>query len=183
MAVHTAERTAHPRKIPVTLNVNGESREVWIEPRRTLLDALRQDLGLTGSKKGCDHGNCGACTVLVDGRAVYACLELAVAREGARIETIEGIGRPDRLHPIQRAFHEHDAYQCGYCTPGQIMSAKALLDRNPRPTADEVRDALAGNLCRCGAYPRIVEAVLSAAREMRGGTATGTGDATDAQDR
>ncbi|MBX5477090.1 MAG: (2Fe-2S)-binding protein [Clostridia bacterium] len=167
MAIQTVERTGRPRKVPVTFTVNGELREVWVEPRRTLLDALRIDLGLTGTKEGCDHGNCGACTVIVNGRAIYSCLTLAVSCEGATIETIEGLSRPGQLHPIQQAFLEHDAFQCGYCTPGQIMSAKALLDRRPDPTADEIRDAMSGNLCRCGAYPRIVEAVRAAAAALR----------------
>ncbi|MBX6350727.1 MAG: (2Fe-2S)-binding protein [Clostridia bacterium] len=177
MAVGTAERTARPRKVPVTLLVNGEAREVWIEPRRTLLDALRVDLGLTGTKKGCDHGNCGACTVLVDGVPVYSCLELAIAREGQAIETIEGLSRGGGLHPLQKAFVEHDAFQCGYCTPGQIMAAKALIDRNPRPTPEEVRAALVGHLCRCGAYAGIVEAVVAAGLALSGDGGEGRPDA------
>jgi xanthine dehydrogenase YagT iron-sulfur-binding subunit len=153
-------------RLPVRLLVNGRPREVWVEPRRTLLDCLRLDLGLTGTKRGCDYGNCGACTVHVDGRAVYACLLLAVACEGREVTTIEGLGRPGALDPVQQAFVEHDALQCGYCTPGQIMAAKALLEECPNPTAEEVRVGLSGNLCRCGAYPRIVEATLAAARRL-----------------
>lgn len=148
----------------VRLRLNGRPRELWVEPRRTLLDALRLDCGLTGTKRGCDHGNCGACTVHLDGRAVYACLTLAVACEGRAVTTIEGLGRPGALDAVQQAFAEHDALQCGYCTPGQVMAAKAFLAEHPEPSAAEVRVGLAGNLCRCGAYQRIVEATLAAAR-------------------
>lgn len=157
-----------PREqVTVRLEVNGVAREVTVPARRTLLDLLRYDLGLTGTKKGCDEGYCGACTVLLDGRAVYSCLVLAAACDGRRVETVEGLARDGELHPIQEAFIRHDAYQCGYCTPGQIMALKALLDANPEPTADEVRLAVSGNLCRCGAYPRIVQAGLTAARLLR----------------
>ena len=124
---------------------------------------LRREIGLTGTKKSCDRGNCGACTVLVDGKAVYACSLLAIGMEGKKILTVEGLRDGEKLHPVQKAFSDHGGYQCGFCTSGQMMSAKALLDKNPRPTADEVRAALAGNLCRCGAYPKIIESVLSAA--------------------
>jgi len=155
-----------PQKSRVRLKVNGKLHEVWLEPRRTLLDALRRDLGLTGAKKGCDEGTCGACTVLLDGKAVYACLVLAIECEGRRIETIEGLAKDGRLHPIQEAFIEHDALQCGFCTPGQIMAVKALLDENPHPSEEEVKRAVAGNLCRCGAYPKIVRAALAAAEKL-----------------
>lgn len=147
--------------------VNGRPCAVLCEPRQTLLEVLRDGLGLTGTKEGCGNGNCGACTVLLDGRAVYSCLVLAAACDGSRVETIEGLARDGRLHPIQEAFLQHDAYQCGFCTPGQIMALKALLDANPDPTEDEVRRAVSGNLCRCGAYPKIVQAGLTAARLLR----------------
>jgi xanthine dehydrogenase YagT iron-sulfur-binding subunit len=156
-------------KTPVTLTVNGQPRALAVEPRRTLLDTLREDLGLTGAKKVCDHGNCGACTVIVNGKAVYACLTLTVACQGKQVETIEGIGTPDNLHPIQAAFIACDAYQCGFCTPGQIMSIKACLDQNPDAGPDEIARAVSGNLCRCGAYPKIVEAGVAAAAALKGG--------------
>jgi xanthine dehydrogenase YagT iron-sulfur-binding subunit len=159
--------------VVVRVTVNGRPREVWVEPRRTLLDLLRWDLGLTGAKPGCERGACGACTVLLDGEAVYACLVLACACDGREVLTVEGLGSAEGLDPIQEAFVEHDAFQCGYCTPGQIMAAKALLRRNPAPTEAEVREALSGNLCRCGAYQRIVAATLAAARGGTGGGAAG----------
>jgi aerobic-type carbon monoxide dehydrogenase small subunit (CoxS/CutS family) len=149
-----------------TLRVNGLRHELWVEPRRTLLDVLRRDLALTGAKPGCERGDCGACTVHLDGRAVYACLLLAVACEGHEVVTVEGLGRPGALHPVQQAFIDHDAMQCGYCTPGQVMAAAALLAADPHPDAAAVREALSGNICRCGAYQRLVEAVLAAARSM-----------------
>jgi xanthine dehydrogenase YagT iron-sulfur-binding subunit len=153
-----------PGRVCVTLNVNGKLYEVFIQPRRTLLDVLRRDLGLTGTKKGCDEGTCGACTVILDGSPVYSCLALAVECEGHRIETIEGLSKNGGLHPVQQAFIEADAFQCGFCTPGQVLAVKALLDTHPDPSAQEVRRAVSGNLCRCGAYPRIIEAALTAAK-------------------
>ncbi|MCL5962602.1 MAG: (2Fe-2S)-binding protein [Chloroflexi bacterium] len=135
-----------------------------VEPRRTLLDVLRDDLGLTGPKKVCDRGQCGACTVLLQGVPVYSCLKLAIECEEKPIETIEGLMSNGRLHPLQQAFIDHDAFQCGFCTPGILMSLKALFDRNGRPTEDEVRQAVAGNLCRCGAYSKVLQAALSVAR-------------------
>jgi aerobic-type carbon monoxide dehydrogenase small subunit (CoxS/CutS family) len=147
----------------VTFRLNGDERSLAVEPRRTLLDALRTDLTLTGTKKVCDMGDCGACTVLVDGRAVYACLVLAVDCEGREVTTVEALARGDQLDPVQQAFVETDAYQCGFCTPGQIMSIKALLAEHPAPTEDEVRRAVSGNLCRCGAYQNIVRAGMRAA--------------------
>ncbi len=153
-----------PRSIRLT--VNGERHELSVEPRTTLLDALRDELGLTGAKKGCDEGSCGTCTVLADGKAIYACMTLALECEGREIETIEGIAEGEDLHPIQLAFVEHDALQCGFCTPGQIMSLKGLLDEYPNPTEADVERAVAGNLCRCGAYPKIVEAALDAAHRL-----------------
>jgi len=148
-------------KQQVRMRVNGEEVEEWVEPRRTLLDFLRDDLNLTGTKKGCDLGNCGACTVLMNGKPINSCLVLALEAEGSEILTIEGLSEGAKLHPIQEAFIEHGAVQCGYCTPGMILSAKALLEENPRPTEEEVRVAIAGNLCRCTGYKKIVEAILS----------------------
>ena len=153
-----------PDPIPIRLEVNGEAHVVRVPPRRTLLDVLRGDLGLTGAKKGCDRGDCGACTVLVGGAAVYACLTLAIACEGKRLETVEGLAHGSTLHPIQQAFIQKDAYQCGYCTPGQIVSIAALLRDGRALTEDEVRAAVTGNLCRCGAYPKIVAAGVAASR-------------------
>jgi xanthine dehydrogenase YagT iron-sulfur-binding subunit len=144
---------------PVELVVNGDRRVVEVEPRVSLLDALREHLGLTGAKKGCDQGTCGACTVWVDGRRVLACLTLAVACEGRAVTTIEGIARDGELHPMQRAFIEHDAFQCGFCTSGQIMSAIALLDEGGASTDAEIAELMSGNLCRCAAYPNIRAAI------------------------
>ncbi|QDZ38645.1 2Fe-2S iron-sulfur cluster binding domain-containing protein [Euhalothece natronophila Z-M001] len=167
-------------QIPVTLTINDGSYTVSIEPRVTLLDLLRERLGLTGSKKGCDHGQCGACTVLIDGERVYSCLSLAIMQEGKQITTIEGLGNQEELHPVQTAFLEHDGFQCGYCTPGQICATVALLDEvkqgnvsaiTPDLTTPpeletlseaEIRERLSGNLCRCGAYNGIVAAVQQA---------------------
>jgi xanthine dehydrogenase YagT iron-sulfur-binding subunit len=152
-----------PEPVPVTLRVNGTAYPVAIEPRESLLDTLRDHLALTGTKKGCDQGTCGACTVLVNGKRVNACLTLAIMTEGKRITTIEGLATGDTLHPMQAAFLEHDAFQCGYCTPGQIMSAVGLLNEN-RPTGDaDVREWMSGNICRCGAYANIAAAVASVA--------------------
>lgn len=152
--------------LPLSLTVNGEDHRLMVEPRRTLLDLLRHDLGLTGAKKVCDMGNCGACTVMLDGRTVYSCLTLAVDCEGKEIRTIEGLASGMELDPVQQAFVEEDAFQCGYCTPGQIMSMRALLDENPDPTDDDIIRAVSGNLCRCGAYAHIARAGRRAA-ELR----------------
>ena len=146
----------------IQLNINDAAYRLKVKSHWTLLDILRRELGLTGTKKACDRGNCGACTVLVDGKAVYACSLLAIRMEGKKILTVEGLRNGDQLHPIQKAFSTHGAYQCGFCTSGQMVAAKALLDKNPRPTEKEVRSALAGNICRCAAYPKIIEAVLNA---------------------
>lgn len=154
-----------PGRVPVTLRVNGQPVQVCVEPRRTLLSVLREELGLTGAKRGCGHGNCGACTVILDGETVYACLTLAIECEGREIRTVEGLAQGERLHPVQEAFIEQDGYQCGFCTPGQVMSALALLEHHPHPTEEEVRREMAGNVCRCGAYPNIVRAVLAAAEK------------------
>lgn len=150
-----------------TLEVNGERRELSLEPRVTLLDALRERLGLLGTKKGCDRGSCGACTVLVNGRPIDSCLTLAVMHAGDRITTIEGLAFAESLHPMQAAFIEHDAFQCGYCTPGQILSAVALAESGRSLEDDVVREAMSGNVCRCGAYANIVTAVREGARRMR----------------
>ena len=153
--------------LPVTLEVNGRVHRLQLDPRTSLLDALRSHLGLTGSKKGCDHGQCGACTVLVSGRRVLGCLTLAAAVRGP-VTTIEGLAAPDgRLHPMQQAFIDQDAFQCGYCTPGQIMSAVACVEEGHAETDEQVREYMSGNLCRCAAYPHIVAAVRQAAPRMK----------------
>ncbi len=148
----------------IQLRVNGELYEVAVHPHWTLLEVLREELDLTGAKKGCDAGDCGGCTVILDGKPVVSCLTLAVEADGRDILTIEGLAQNGQLHPIQNAFVEHGAIQCGFCTPGMIMSAKALLDENPNPTEEEVRRAIAGNLCRCTGYVKIVEAILAASQ-------------------
>jgi len=151
----------------VSLRVNGETHTLALEPNVTLQEVLREHLGLTGTKKSCDTGECGACTVLVDGMAVNSCLVLAMAAGGKEITTIEGLAREGELHPLQQSFHELGAIQCGYCTPGMIMSAKALLDRNPDPSHSEIQEAISGNLCRCTGYVKIIEAIEAAASKMR----------------
>ena len=151
----------------ISLTVNGQAATAHLPPQRSLLELLRGELGLTGTKLVCNAGNCGACTVLVDDRPVYSCITLAVACEGKRVETIEGISTDGALHPVQAAFIEHDAYQCGFCTPGQVMSIVALLRAKAKPSEDEMRRAVAGNLCRCGAYVNIVKAGMSAARRSK----------------
>jgi xanthine dehydrogenase YagT iron-sulfur-binding subunit len=156
-----------PHEREITLNVNGQDYRLAVEPRVSVLDALRERLGLTGTKKGCDHGQCGACTVLLDGRRVNACLLLAVMVESRKIMTIEGLAGPNELHPLQEAFVAHDALQCGYCTPGQIVSALGLLREKRATSADAIREHMSGNLCRCGAYPNIVKAI-EAARDAGG---------------
>ena len=145
----------------VSLRVNGTIQQLEVDTRATLLDTLREQLSLFGTKKGCDHGQCGACTVMVDGRRINSCLTLAVMHDGDEITTIEGLAPQDALHPVQAAFVEHDAFQCGYCTPGQIMSATALLTEPCGPEDDDIREGMSGNICRCGAYPNIVAAVKS----------------------
>jgi xanthine dehydrogenase YagT iron-sulfur-binding subunit len=152
-----------PGKVPVTLTVNGKTYRADLEPRVTLLDALRDNFDLTGSKRVCDRGTCGACTVLLDHRAVYSCSVLAIESQRHQITTIEGLGDPERLHPVQKAFWDNDAQQCGFCTPGFVVATKALLDRNPRPTPEQVRKGLCGNLCRCGTYVGVRAAALQAA--------------------
>jgi xanthine dehydrogenase YagT iron-sulfur-binding subunit len=148
--------------IKVSLKINGQEHALDIDPRVSLLDALREHLNLTGSKKGCDHGQCGACTVLINGRRINSCLSLAVVHEGDEITTVEGLANGEELHPVQAAFVEHDGFQCGYCTPGQICSAVALLKENHANSDAEIREWMSGNLCRCGAYPNIVAAIKDA---------------------
>jgi len=160
-------------QLDLTLQINGESHPLRLEPRVSLLDALRENLGLTGTKKGCDHGQCGACTVLIDGRRVLSCLTLAATAEGSKITTIEGLGSPEALHPMQAAFVAEDALQCGYCTPGQIMSAVGLVSEGHAKDDDDIRELMSGNLCRCGAYPNIVTAIRRAQKEMTGTAADG----------
>ena len=154
-----AQTMPGPDKIRVELIVNDVRKQLTLAPWTTLLDALRDHLNLTGTKKGCDHGQCGACTVLVDGRRVNSCLILAVMKDGARITTIEGLAANGAVHPLQQAFIDHDAFQCGYCTPGQICSAVGLLAEGKAKTTDEIRELMSGNICRCGAYPNIVAAI------------------------
>ena len=169
--------TPHPPVlVEVSLTVNGTERTLAVDTRTSLLDLLRERLGLTGSKKGCDHGQCGACTVLLDGRRVNGCLVLAVACAGAEVVSVEGLARDGELHPLQQAFIEHDAFQCGYCTPGQLCSAagmqaelaagwpSAVTEGEPELTAGEVRERMSGNICRCGAYPNLVAAILDTSR-------------------
>ncbi len=153
------ERTSLPSKSSITLKVNGAEKRMDVAPWTTLLDALREYLDLTGTKKGCDHGQCGACTVLVDGRRVNSCLTLAIMKDGAEVVTIEGLANGDALHSLQQAFIEHDAFQCGYCTPGQICSAAGLMNEGRAKTADDIRELMSGNICRCGAYPNILAAI------------------------
>jgi xanthine dehydrogenase YagT iron-sulfur-binding subunit len=162
-----SERFPTPAKMAVTLHVNGVERTLSVAPWTTLLDALRLHLDLTGTKKGCDHGQCGACTVLVDGRRINSCLTLAVMKDGARITTIEGLAHGKTLHPLQQAFIDHDAFQCGYCTPGQICSAAGLIAEGKAHTADEIRELMSGNICRCGAYPNIVAAIAEAMGKLK----------------
>jgi len=156
-------------KVALHLTINGERHDVLAEPHRTLLDVLRADLGLTGTKENCLEAECGVCTVLLEGRAVNACILLAAQCQGRDVLTIEGLGRDGRLHPLQQAFIDHGAVQCGYCIPAMILSAKAYLDEHPAPTEAEVREALAGNLCRCTGYQKIADAVLAAASELAHG--------------
>ena len=156
-----------PGALDLSLNVNGRDVSVHVPPHRSLLDTLRESLGLTGAKKVCNEGDCGACTVIVDGRPVYSCLTLAIACEGRKVETIEGLASNGDLHPVQQAFIDHDAYQCGFCTPGQVMSVVALLRADPDAREDDVKRAVSGNLCRCGAYNNIVAAGVAASRKKR----------------
>jgi xanthine dehydrogenase YagT iron-sulfur-binding subunit len=163
--VATSDRTGRSTDVAVMLRVNGSVRRLRLDSRVTLLDALREHLGLVGTKKGCDQGACGACTVLVDGKRMLSCLTLAAQCEGREVTTIEGLARDGEPHPLQEAFIRHDGFQCGYCTPGQIMSAVALLDEGRAGSDEEIREFMSGNLCRCGAYPNIVAAIREVAAE------------------
>jgi len=159
--------SAIPKRLHLTLEVNGERAPVSFAPYKTLLEVLREDLDLTGTKHGCELGECGACTVLLDGAPVLACLVLALECEGRSIQTVEGLAQGTRLHPLQAAFADHGGSQCGYCTPGMLMTAKALLDANPDATREQIKEAISGNLCRCTGYQQIVDAIESAAAEIR----------------
>ncbi len=153
-----------PEKVLLRMTVNGRPVEVGVDPAWTLLKVLREALKLTGTKKGCEQGDCGACTILMNGKAVNACLVLALQANGKTIETIEGLGTPENLHPLQKSFIKHGAVQCGFCSPGMLMSAKALLDRNPHPTAEEIKRGISGNLCRCTGYVKIIKAIEEASK-------------------
>lgn len=152
----------------IKLMVNGESYEMTVEPRKLLLDVLRDNLGLTGTKKACDFGNCGSCTVLIDGKPVLSCLTLAIEAQSRDILTVEGLASDGQLHPLQQAFIDYGAIQCGFCTPGMLLSAKALLEENPQPISAEIKEALSGNLCRCTGYAKIIQAVEAAAKQIKG---------------
>jgi xanthine dehydrogenase YagT iron-sulfur-binding subunit len=160
-----------PAEISISLKINGAQRQIEVAPWVALLDLLRERLDLTGTKKGCDHGQCGACTVLVNGKRINSCMTLAVMQDGAEITTIEGLATGEVLHPLQSAFIEQDAFQCGYCTPGQICSAVGLMSEGKAKTADDIRELMSGNICRCGAYPNIVAAVEQAMRQQSEGGA------------
>lgn len=168
-SAQTAAKPVGPGPVAITLQVNGKPQSLSVEPRVTLLDALRDRLNLTGAKRVCDRGGCGSCTVIMDGKAVYACSILAIEAQGKQIQTIEGIAEPGTIHPVSRAFVNHDAQQCGFCTPGFVMAAKAFIEKNPNPTYAQVENGLGGNLCRCGTYVGVRKAVLEAARTMKGG--------------
>src|SRR5689334_2968762 len=156
-----------PGAVPITLNINGQDKKLQVEPRTTLAEALRGKMDMTGTKVVCDRGACSACTVHVDGTPVCSCMTLAVSVQGKKIRTIEGLANGDQLHPVQEQFIEHDAMQCGFCTPGMIMSCAALLERNKNPDINDVRTAVSGNLCRCGTYPKVFDATLAAAKQMK----------------
>jgi xanthine dehydrogenase YagT iron-sulfur-binding subunit len=156
-----------PAAVPITLTINGKAHKLTVEPRVTLLDALRNHLDMTGAKRVCDRGTCGACTVIMNGKAVYACSVLAIDAQGKQIQTIEGISAPGKLHPVSAAFVNNDAQQCGYCTPGFVMASKYFLEKNPNPTPEQINEGLGGNLCRCGTYMGVRKAVLEASRTMK----------------
>lgn len=168
-AAQSQAKSVGPGNLTITLDINGAKRTVEVEPRVTLLDALRNRMDLTGSKKVCDRGTCGACTVMVDGELAYACSLLAVEAVGHKITTVEGLGTPDNLNDVQQAFIEHDGTQCGFCTPGFIVATTAFVRDNPNATLDQVKEAMGGNLCRCGTYVGVTEAALATAKSMKGG--------------
>jgi xanthine dehydrogenase YagT iron-sulfur-binding subunit len=155
-----------PGEVGIQMMVNGKKYDIAVEPRMTLTEAIREKLHLTGTKVGCDRGSCSACTVMMNGKPVVSCLVLAIDADGAEITTVEGLAEGDQLHPVQEAFIEHDATMCGFCTPGMVMSCVALLDRNPNPSLEDVKQATSGNLCRCGTYPKVFEATLAAAKKL-----------------
>ena len=169
-AAKAAGNAVGPSAVSISLRINGKQVPVTVEPRTTLLDAMRNQLNLTGAKRVCDRGTCGACTVIVDGKAVYACTTLAIDAQGKNIETIEGFTSETKMHPVSAAFVNHDGQQCGYCTPGFVVAAKNFLDRHPNPTYEDVEKGLGGNLCRCGTYVGVRAAVLEAAKNMKGGS-------------
>jgi xanthine dehydrogenase YagT iron-sulfur-binding subunit len=162
-----------PGKVPVSLLINGKKYQATVEPRVTLLEALRHELDLTGAKRVCDRGTCGACTVIMDGKAVYSCTVLAIEGQGKAITTVEGLMQGDKLHPLQQAFVDNDAQQCGFCTPGFVVACKAFLDQHPNPTAEQINKGLGGNLCRCGTYVGVRAAVAQAAKSQKGGRRNG----------
>jgi xanthine dehydrogenase YagT iron-sulfur-binding subunit len=162
-----------PGRVPISLMVNGQKRAAEVEPRVTLLEALRHELDLTGAKRVCDRATCGACTVIMDGKPVYSCTVLAIDAQGSAITTVESLAQGDKLHPIQQAFIDNDAQQCGFCTPGFVVACKAFLDKNPNPTPEEVQKGLGGNLCRCGTYVGVRAAVLQASKGQKGGRRNG----------
>ena len=164
------ENVPLPTKSRITLKVNGAVKQIEVAPWTTLLDALREHLDLTGTKKGCDHGQCGACTVLLNGRRINSCMTLAIMQDGAEVTTIEGLAEGEVLHPVQEAFIEHDAFQCGYCTPGQICSAVGLLREGRAKSPSDIRELMSGNICRCGAYPNIVAVIQEVMQREKGGS-------------
>lgn len=168
-AQQTSGKTVGPKGAQVTLKINGKAHQVLIEPRHTLLDVMRQKLDITGPKPICERGSCGGCTVMIDKQPVYSCMMLAIDAVGKDITTVEGLAKDGKMDAVQEAFVQHDAQMCGFCTPGFVVSVRALLDRNPNPTLDDVKQAVAGNTCRCGTYPRVFEAALTAAKIQRGG--------------
>ena len=172
-AIAAPPAVSGPAAVPITLNLNGKPVKLTVEPRVTLVDALRNYLDMTGAKRVCDRGTCGACTVIMNGKTVYSCSVLAIDAQGKNIETIEGLATGNNLHPVSRAFVDNDAQQCGYCTPGFVMACKGFLDEHPNPTEAEINHGLGGNLCRCGTYMGIRKAVLQAAKEVKGGKSNG----------